>query len=305
MNNKICMCCGKILSDENMYWHPSCIKKMFDSYSIPKIDINEDKIIDENLNAGNIVTGVQKKFSLDINVRKARKTVSVMNQEYIIKTQQANLNNIVYYEWIGMKLANICGIDTVDCGIIKNNNDLLFITKRIDRQNNKKIPMEDFCQLSNSQTEYKYNGSYERCYKNVINKYSMYQNIDKLKFYKIILFSYIIGNTDMHLKNFSLYEIDGKYQLTPAYDLVPVLMIFNQDEMALSINGKRKNITKNDFYQFGLSMDIDKKFIDLIHNDFKKNRIKMNDFINHTDLNNEEKIKFINFINDNINKLCE
>ena len=96
MNNKICMCCGKILSDENMYWHPSCIKKMFDSYSITKIDINEDKIIDENLNAGNIVTGVQKKFSLDINVRKARKTISVMNQEYIIKTQQANLNNIVY-----------------------------------------------------------------------------------------------------------------------------------------------------------------------------------------------------------------
>lgn len=305
MNNKICMCCGKILSDENMYWHPSCIKKMFDSYSIPKIDINEDKIIDENLNTGNIVTGVQKKFSLDINVRKARKTVSVMNQEYIIKTRQANLNNIVYYEWIGMKLANICGIDTVDCGIIKNNSDLLFITKRIDRIDNKKIPMEDFCQLSNSQTEYKYNGSYERCYKNVINKYSFYENIDKLKFYKLILFSYIIGNTDMHLKNFSLYEIDGKYQLTPAYDLVPVLMIFNQEEMALSINGKRKNITKNDFYQFGLSMDIDKKFIDLIHNDFKKNRIKMNDFINNTDLNIKEKEKFIKFINDKIIKLCD
>ena len=125
MKNKICMCCGEILNDEQMYWHPSCIKKMFDSYTIPKIDIDEDKIIDENLNAGNIVTGVQKKFSLDINVRKARKTVSVMNQEYIIKTQQANLNNIVYYEWIGMKLANICGIDTVDCGIIKNNTNCI------------------------------------------------------------------------------------------------------------------------------------------------------------------------------------
>ena len=305
MKNSICMCCGKALEDSSNYWHQSCIKKMFISGAIPNINIQEDEMINNNLEKGKTITGVQKKFSLDINVKRSRKTISVLNQEYIIKTQQENLNNIVYYEWIGMKLANICMIDTVENGIIKNNNDLFFITKRIDRDGNKKIPMEDFCQLSNTQTEYKYNGSYEGCYRNVINKYSYFSTIDKLKFYRIVLFSCIIGNTDMHLKNFSLYELDGKYQLTPAYDLVPVLMIFNQEEMALTINGKRKNITRKDFYQFAFSMNLDVKSIDYIHSDFMKAKIKMNEFINSTNLSEKEKERFTKFINEKIKLLCE
>lgn len=67
-----------------------------------------------------------------------------------------------------MRLANICGIDTVDWGILYNKGEAVFITKRVDRLNGIKIPMEDFCQLSETQTEYKYNGSYESCYKKVI-----------------------------------------------------------------------------------------------------------------------------------------
>jgi len=301
--SNICLCCGKDLNNDISYWHPSCIKKMFSTSSIPNINIDDDSIIEENLNSSKIVTGVQKKFSLDIIIKKARKTFP--SGEYIIKTQQENLNNIVYYEWIGMKLAKLCKIDIVDCGIIKSNNSLYYITKRIDRVNGKRIPMEDFCQLSNSQTEYKYNYSYEKCYKNVIHKYSDYETLDKIKFYRIVLFSYIIGNTDMHLKNFSLYEIDNKYQLTPAYDLVPVLMIFNQEEMALTINGKQKNITKKDFYKFAYSMDIDMKIIDSIHKDIYNAKDKMYDFIKKTDLSIDEKDKFINFIDLKIESLCK
>ena len=302
--NKICLCCGKKLDNEQLYWHSACIKKMFNSTSIPEIRFNEDQIIEDNLDNGNVVSGVQKKFSLSFNSTKSRKTFATANNEYIIKTQQENLNNIVYYEWVGMKLAKICKIDIVDCGIIKNNDELLYITKRIDREGQKKIPMEDFCQLSNVQTEYKYNGSYERCYKNVIYKYSDYRTIDKIRFYKIVLFSYIIGNTDMHLKNFSLYEINEKHQMTPAYDLVPVLMVFDQQEMALTINGKNKNLTKKDFYSFGLSMDIDEKIISSIHSDFSIYKEKMLEFIRITELSDKEKEKFISLIDSRINRLC-
>ena len=190
--NKICLCCGKDLKDNNSYWHPSCIKRMFNSSKIPEINTDNEKIIDENLNSGKTVTGVQKKFSLDASIIKSRKTFSANNFEYIVKTQQENLNNIVYYEWIGMILAKICDIEVIECGVIQNGNELLYITKRLDRIGNIKIPMEDFSQLSNTQTEYKYNGSYEKCYKNVIKRYSSYETIDKIKFYKIVLFSYII-----------------------------------------------------------------------------------------------------------------
>lgn len=303
--SKLCLYCGKELNTDNLKWHRACIKKMFNSTSIPEFSFDSEKEINENLDKGSSVTGVQKKFSLSSTTLNLRKIYSTFNNEYIIKTQQKNLNNIVYYEWLGMKLATICGINTVECGIIESNNELLFITKRIDRINNKKVPMEDFCQLSNTQTEYKYNGSYEKCYKNVIKKFSNYETLDKIYFYKIILFSYIIGNTDMHLKNFSLYEEDGKYRMTPAYDLVPVLMVFNQEEMALTINGKNKNLTKKDFYAFGASMGIQKSILDFTHNSINKSKDKMINFINHTELSDQEKRKFIDLIEKRINEVCD
>ena len=109
----------------------------------------------------------------------------------------------------------------------------------------------------------------------------------------------------MHLKNFSLYEIDDKYQMTPAYDLVPVLMIFNQQEMALTINGKNKNLTKNDFYKFSQNIEIEKQFVDNIHNEILLSKTKMINFINKTDLSDEEKNKFISFITNKIDLLCQ
>ncbi len=300
--SKICLCCGKELKYLDLYWHPACIKKMFSTNKIPNFNLDQEKIISENINDGNTITGVQKKFSLDLNLKKVRKTIS--NNEYIVKTPQDSLPNIILYEWIGMKLAKICGIDTVDCGIIRSNNELLFITKRIDRINGKKIPMEDFCQLSNTQTEYKYNGSYEKCIKNVINKYSDYKTIDKIKFFRLILFSYIIGNTDMHLKNFSLYEIDNKYQLSKAYDLVPVLMVFKQEEMALTLNGKSKNLTKNDFLDFANNIEIEKRIALGIMNEIYSKYDSMIQFINKTDLELDEKNKFIDLIKNRINKFA-
>ena len=299
--SKICMCCGRPLDNINQEWHPSCIKRMFASTSFPNFDLNEDTIIEENINGGNLVSGVQKKFSLTLSAKRARKTFSILNHEYIIKTPQESLKNIVLFEWIGMKLASICGIETVECGIIKSNGIPLFITKRIDRINNKKIPMEDFCQLSNTQTEYKYSGSYEKCYEKVIKRYSDFPTIDKIKFYKLILFSYIIGNTDMHLKNFSLYEIDDKYQLTPAYDLVPVLMVFPQEDMALTLHGKTRNLTKNDIIAFGTYMGINKNLLLKINNEISSKKDEMVEFIYSTSLEEKEKKRFAEFISKRIN----
>ena len=302
--NKICLCCGKTLNSiANSDWHPSCIKRMFNKTVLPVININYEQITNSNLDEGKTVTGVQKKFSLDLSVLKSRKTLKLVNNQYIIKTPEERIPNIIQYEWVGMKLAEIFGIPTVECGLLKNNGEYIYITKRIDRVKSEKIPMEDFCQLSNTQTEYKYNGSYEKCYKNVISKYSDYATVDKIKLYKIVLFSYVIGNTDMHLKNFSLFQINGKYRLTPAYDLVPVLMVFDQPEMALTINGKSQNLTINDFVKFGLYMDMEKRIIDEINNELLLKLDKMIEFINDSVLDEDNKVKFIDFINNRISRL--
>lgn len=301
--SNICLCCGKKLNNTKDLWHPSCIKRMFNKNELPSLDFDYEDITDKNLEEGKTVTGVQKKFSLDSSIIKSRKTVSIFDKQYIIKTPEDRIPNIVLYEWVGMRLANIFKINTVDCGLLKNKDEYIYITKRVDRENNHKIAMEDFCQLSNTQTEYKYNGSYEKCYTNVISKYSDYSTLDKINFYKIVLFSYVIGNTDMHLKNFSLYQVNGKYCLTPAYDLVPVMMVFNQEEMALTINGKRKNLTKNDFFKFGIYMGIEKRILDDINNDLLSIKEKMFEFINETILDQENKEKFISFIKKRLSEL--
>ena len=159
-----------------------------------------------------------------------------------------------------MQLANDIGLETVENGLIKTkNNGYLYITKRIDRVSGKKLPMEDFCQLSNKLTEYKYQGSYEKCVKEIIEKYSSRKQLDKIRFFNVIYFSYVVGNTDMHLKNFSLYDDGSGFHLAPFYDLVSSYLLVGQDEFALSLNGKRKKFTKNDFIKFGENIGLSKE----------------------------------------------
>ena len=171
-----------------------------------------------------------------------------------------------------MLLAERIGLHTVKHGLIKTqNNGYLYISKRIDRKNDQKLAMEDFCQLSNKLTEYKYQGSYERCVKEVIDKFSSRKVIDKISFFNCIYFSYLVGNTDMHLKNFSLFDDGSGYHLASFYDLVSSLILVGQEEMALAINGKRKHLTKNDFISFGVSSGLTKELtIKLMDNINKK-----------------------------------
>ena len=108
--------------------------------------------------------------------------------------------------------------------------------------------MEDMCQLTERQTEYKYKSSYEQIAK-VIAQYSYVPLLDLTDFYEQVFFCWLVGNNDMHLKNFSLYAPKGKWLLTPAYDLLNVSMANPKDteEMALTLNGRKKRITKSDF----------------------------------------------------------
>ena len=116
------------------------------------------------------------------------------------------------------------------------------------------LAMEDFCQLDLRLTRDKYHGSYERCAK-IIGRYSSRIGLDLSELYLRLVFSFLTGNSDMHLKNFSLLETDegsGQYVLSPAYDLLPVNVIMPEDteEVALTMNGKKRNIRRKDFLLF-------------------------------------------------------
>jgi len=146
------------------------------------------------------------------------------------------------------------------------------LTEYLKNNEIRMLAMEDFCQLDLRLTQDKYKGSYERCSK-IIQKYSSRPMLDMTELYIRLIFSYLVGNSDMHLKNFSLIEAaegGGNYVLSPAYDLLPVNVIMPEDkeQFALSMNGKKMNIQKKDFLVFadecGISRSSSEKMINKI-----------------------------------------
>lgn len=276
-----CLCCGKTLSTPNETgWHKACIKRFFGTTELPEIDINNETLnllATETTNKGFTVPGVQKKLSLHLVSDGSKPRLTLVNYPtgYILKPQVAEFEALPESEQLIMEMADMAGISTVPHALIKGSGGLAYITKRVDRNltkdNIEMLAMEDFCQLDLRLTEDKYRGSYERCAK-IIKKYSSRIGIDITEFYIRLVFCFIVGNSDMHLKNFSLIETtegSQEYVLSPAYDLLPVNANLPEDkeQFALTMNGKKMHILKGDFLKFASTCDIPRKTaIKLIQN---------------------------------------
>lgn len=276
-----CLCCGKTLSTPNESgWHKACIKRFFGTTELPEIDINNETLnllAIETTNKGFTVPGVQKKLSLHLVSDGSKPRLTLVNYPtgYILKPQVEEFEALPESEQLIMEMADMAGISTVPHALIKGSGGLAYITKRVDRNltkdNIEMLAMEDFCQLDLRLTEDKYRGSYERCAK-IIKKYSSRIGIDITEFYIRLVFCFIVGNSDMHLKNFSLIETaegSQEYVLSPAYDLLPVNANLPEDkeQFALTMNGKKMHILKGDFLKFASTCDIPRKTaIKLIQN---------------------------------------
>jgi serine/threonine-protein kinase HipA len=265
-----CLCCGKPLRADNTFrWHRKCIKDFFGTGVVPKIDISDktlELIVSENVSKGLTVPGVQKKLSLHLfsKSKKPRLTIIDYPTGYILKPQVSDFRCLPEAEQLVMCMADECGISTVPHALISDRGSYAYITKRVDRVIDgdyiTRLAMEDFCQLDLRLTQDKYKGSYERCAK-IVERYSLHTMLDMAELFMRLVFSFIVGNSDMHLKNFSLVEkSDGSndYVLSPAYDLLPVNVIMPEDkeELALTLNGKKNNIRKKDFLVFADSSGI-------------------------------------------------
>lgn len=266
-----CLCCGKILrpEDEHTGWHKNCIKRFFGTTVIPEIEIDENALellVSESTNKGYTVPGVQKKLSLHLFSEGGQPRLTLVNYPtgYILKPQVKEFRALPEAEQLVMCMADAAGISTVPHALVAGNGSLAYITRRVDRifqkDNIKMLAMEDFCQLDLRLTQDKYRGSYERCAK-VIERYSSRKGLDMTELYMRIVFSFLIGNSDMHLKNFSLIETDegtGEYILSPAYDLLPVNVIMPEDkeQFALAMNGKKMHLRRKDFMVFADSCGI-------------------------------------------------
>ena len=260
-----CLCCGKPLTlvEEATGWHKRCIKRFFGTTVLPEIEMDNqvlEHLALESTNKGYTVPGVQKKLSLHLFSEDGHPRLTLVNYPtgYILKPQVSDYRALPEAEHLVMSMADVSGITTVPHALICGETGYAYITRRVDRVISKKsmemLAMEDFCQLDLRLTQDKYKGSYERCAK-VLKRYSSRCGLDMTELFMRIVFSFLVGNSDMHLKNFSLIEStagSGIYHLSPAYDLLPVNVILPEDteEFALAMHGKKTNLRKNDFLAF-------------------------------------------------------
>ena len=268
-----CLCCDKEILNPTEYeyssrWHAKCIKKFFGTATIPEIDLNQDEIERIASNAVNkrlTVPGVQKKLSLHLHKEGTASRLTIVDYPtgYILKPQSGEYEALPEAEFLVMKMAEASKIKTVPNALIMNNDTYSYITKRVDRTVKGMLAMEDFCQLSGRVTADKYKSSYENCGK-VVKQFSQNVGLDLADIYYRILFCFAVGNSDMHLKNFSLIENapGGRiYGLSAAYDLLPVNIIVpaDKEQMALTLNGKKRNIRKKDLLELASNMGIAEK----------------------------------------------
>lgn len=285
-----CLYCYKPLADGEVDYHKACARKIFESTTVPALPYtraNIKELAREIVTASTTVTGVQAKLSLDISRGHAgepqRFTIVGLWGRFILKPQTDRFANLPENEDLTMHMAEAAGIKTVPHSLIRfADGELCYITRRVDRtKKGAKIAMEDMCQLSERLTEDKYKGSYERIAK-LIRQHSSAPLLDVVNFWEVVLFSWLTGNADMHLKNFSLFRPADNYMLTPAYDLLSTALAMPEDdeELALTMNGKKKRIKREDFEKAMRDSGMDEKAIANLFARFSKVIPKWHELIN-------------------------
>lgn len=281
---KKCLYCYQPLGKSEKDFHASCAKKIFGTATPPVIDFDLkqlEELAKQIIIKSVAVTGVQPKLSLDLEKHKdelSRLTIVGLHGDYILKPPSVEYAELPENEDLTMHLAELVKIKTAKHSLIRlRSGELAYLTKRFDRKNTstgsvqaQKIAVEDFCQLSENLTEHKYRGSVEMIGR-LTYQFTTNKGFEAQRLFELVLFSYLTGNADMHLKNFSLMENTlGEYELSPAYDLLNTALVITDDkeESALTINGKKNRLKHSDFDSLALSLKINEKSLQSIYERF-------------------------------------
>lgn len=264
-------------------------------YSLSQMDELAKNVVERSVS----VPGVQAKLSLSL-VRKTQETadkrltiVGALGGQYIFKPPSEHYREMPQNEHLSMRIARSFGIRVVPSSLIRlASGELSYITKRIDRSDSgEKIHMIDMFQITEANDKYK--SSMEKIGK-AVGEYSVNTLLDKVFYFELVLFSFLTGNNDMHLKNFSLIKSSSGWMLSPAYDLLNVAIVLPDDkeELALPMRGRKKRFTRNDFEQFGTDLGLTDKQIQSIFRRMIKNKAHAFRLIDISFLSDDMKIAY-------------
>jgi len=247
--------CAICLEPAEGEYHPVCLRELFGVPHLPALDIELPKLY--ALAAGNMagmmsIPGVQEKVSLTLLPNPLRLEVAATGGRYILKPETSRYPALPQNESLSMRLAKLAGIEIPPCGLMKlKDGTPAYIVRRFDRTDDgRKIAAEDFCQLAELKPKNKYDGSAELCAR-LVKRYGSEPIIEIRKLFRQTLFSWWIGNGDLHLKNFTLItRSDRLKRLSPAYDLVGTRLVLPEDTLALPVGGKRTNLTRRSWLDY-------------------------------------------------------
>lgn len=302
--NKQCLYCYEPLPEVTTgEFHPHCSEAFFGTKEAPKLDYSLDEmavLAQQVVESSITVPGVQPKLSLTLVSEALAEgdhnrltVVGALGGNYIFKPPSAYYPEMPQNEHVTMRIAEAFGIPVVPSSLIRlKTGELCYITRRIDRTvNGCKIHMLDMFQLLEAVDKYK--SSMERIGKG-IDAFSDNTLLDKLYFFEIAVFSFLTGNNDMHLKNFSLIDDNGTWHLSPAYDLLNVKLANPADteELALSLEGKKKKLRRGHFERLGAGLGLSQRQVASAMRRFENNQPVAFKWIDNSFLSNKFKDQF-------------
>ena len=287
-----CLYCYQELKEGQRDFHPACARRFFGSAMVPELPYsraNINELAREVIQSRTTLTGVQPKLSMDINRggrdEPDRLTIVGLWGRYILKPKSDTYPWLPEDEDLTMHLATLARIQVVPHALIRfSDGELTYITRRIDRDDDgRKYLMEDACQLSERLSADKYKSSYENVGK-LILRYSSMPQLDLVNYWEVVVFSWLTGNSDMHLKNFSLFSrVPGLYTLAPAYDLLNVHLLFDDpEELALTLDGRKRKVTRQNFVNAMRRTGLDDKVTGNIFAKFAKVQPRWEAFIDQS-----------------------
>jgi serine/threonine-protein kinase HipA len=311
---KRCLYCYEPLTENEIDYHTSCCKKIFGQSIPPELPYTENQMEELALKvvkSQTTLTGVQAKLSLELTSSEKgeakRFTIVGLWGDYILKPPTKNFSQLPEVEDVTMHLGTIAKIKMVPHSLIRlQSGNLAYITKRIDRVKGQKLLMEDMCQLTERMTENKYHGSYEQIAKAIL-KYSSNPGLDVVNFFEQVLFSFLTGNADMHLKNFSIIKtIEQGYTLSSAYDMVATAVVnpADDEDLALTLNAKKKKISRKDFIVAFNSFKLDSKQQENIFKKMEKSKDKWLKCIDDSFISEEFKVTYKELIKNRFERIA-
>ncbi|MCC5788366.1 MAG: type II toxin-antitoxin system HipA family toxin [Opitutales bacterium] len=189
------------------------------------------------------LSGMQPKVSAVFSRQKGCFQIVESNGSYILKPSPQAFPGAAENEVLTMQLAKAAGIDVPHCGWLQAKDDCgVFWIERFDRWgagNRHRIRCEDACQILEVPSSWKYAGNLEAV-AGMIRQHCSNPRLQLVKFFQRILFCWVTGNGDMHLKNWSLIENGPLIELAPAYDLLNTrILIDDEEESALTLDGQK------------------------------------------------------------------